>query len=268
MARKKSAKIYTIMVVPENESTTRSFTIRTLWLKIIGAAILFIISVAIIVGITYGKLVKTAIDFSNLQEDYQLLISEREKIHEILRDLRTLQFYKKQVTNTLTGYVDLKKIARDTIAIDSPIEEYSFRAREEAEELAITFKDYPVLSPLDGFITRKLELSGGEYNHPGIDIAATKGAPVKAAGGGVVIFSGWNREFGNTIIILHDGGFHTHYSHCQNMLVKAGDAVTPGMVIGTAGNTGIRSSGVHLHFELWKNDLPLDPLKFIKKLND
>ena len=256
------------MVVPENDSATRSFRIRKLWIRIIGVLIFIFLSTSIVVGITYGKLVKTAVDFIELQENYQLLLSEREKIHEILRDLRKLQFYKEQVTNTLTGYVDLKNIATDTIAIDSPIEDFSMQAREEADDLALTFKDYPVFSPLDGFITRKLELSGGDYNHPGIDIAATKGAPVKSAGGGVVIFAGWNREFGNTIIILHDGGFHTHYSHCQSIQVKAGDVVTPGFVIGTAGNTGIRSSGVHLHFELWRNNLPLDPLKFIKISND
>ena len=226
MARSKASKSYTIMVVPENDSATRSFRIRKLWIRIIGVLIFIFLSTSIVVGITYGKLVKTAVDFIELQENYQLLLSEREKIHEILRDLRKLQFYKEQVTNTLTGYVDLKNIATDTIAIDSPIEDFSMQAREEADDLALTFKDYPVFSPLDGFITRKLELSGGDYNHPGIDIAATKGAPVKSAGGGVVIFAGWNREFGNTIIILHDGGFHTHYSQCQSIQVKDGDVVT------------------------------------------
>jgi murein DD-endopeptidase MepM/ murein hydrolase activator NlpD len=266
--RRPKTKNFTLMIVPSDGSATRTYKLRKIWIKFLAFFLLLLLLISIVIGTTYTKLVQTALDFQQLKEDFEIVVSEREKIHNILRDIQKLRFYKNQVTNTLTGYVDMKKITTDSVQIDSPVEEFSLQSREETSQVAMTFQDYPVNVPLDGFITRKFELSGGEYTHPGIDIAATKGAPIKAAGGGIVVFADWTRSFGNTVVILHENGFHSHYSHCQTLLVKAGDMVSSDTVIATAGNTGQRTSGVHLHFELWRGNIPLDPQVFLNKLSN
>lgn len=106
-----------------------------------------------------------------------------------------------------------------------------------------------------GFFTRPV-LGGhrtqGLHGHNGIDIGATPGTPVVASANGTVIFAkigGYNGGYGNMIIISHDGGVQTLYSHLREVNVSVGQSVTQGQIIGGVGNTG-RSTGPHLHFEV------------------
>ncbi len=98
--------------------------------------------------------------------------------------------------------------------------------------------------------------------HTGIDIAAPRGTPNKAADGGVVIFAGWSGNYGKLVIIDHENGFTTYYAHNDTITVKKGQRVAKGDVIGTVGSTG-RATGSHLHFEVRKNGVPVDPLKYL-----
>ncbi|WP_207659218.1 peptidoglycan DD-metalloendopeptidase family protein [Anaerobacterium chartisolvens] len=98
--------------------------------------------------------------------------------------------------------------------------------------------------------------------HTGIDIAAPRGTPNKAADGGVVTFAGWEGNYGKLIIIDHGNGFTTYYAHNDTIKVKKGQRVAKGDVIGTVGSTG-NATGPHLHFEVRKNGNPVDPSKYI-----
>lgn len=97
-------------------------------------------------------------------------------------------------------------------------------------------------------------------NHTGIDIGASSGTSIKAADGGEVIYAGWLGAYGNAIIIDHGGGMQTVYGHCSKLLVSKGSNVDKGDVIGRVGSTGW-STGPHLHFEIRKNGVPIDPLQ-------
>jgi murein DD-endopeptidase MepM/ murein hydrolase activator NlpD len=263
LAQKRNPLFYNILIVPNDGSTTRSFNIRIIWLRILFTLTVLLFAALVFIGITYTRLVQTAIEYRDLKKNYQILVTEREKISGIVHDMQKLKAYKKKITQTLAGYVSLKRMAKDSSSIESPINAFSTEVRDGLGVSAFINSDYPVFPPLEGYITRTFELLGGDYNHYGIDIAAPVGAPVRAAGRGVVIFTGWTRAFGNTVIILHRNGFHTHYSHLRELMVKTGEEVTANTVIGTTGNTGQRSSGVHLHFELWHDDVPLNPQKMI-----
>lgn len=86
----------------------------------------------------------------------------------------------------------------------------------------------------------------------GIDIGAARGTPVRAAADGVVIVahgSGWNGGYGNYVVITHDNGSQTLYSHMRSVIASSGQRVFSGQVIGYMGATG-RTTGVHLHFEV------------------
>lgn len=95
--------------------------------------------------------------------------------------------------------------------------------------------------------------------HTGVDLGSSYGTPIKAAGGGIVIFSGWKRGYGKTIVIDHGGDTATLYGHCSELLVSAGASVHQGQVIAKVGSTGY-STGPHLHWEVRKNGTPVNPL--------
>ena len=99
---------------------------------------------------------------------------------------------------------------------------------------------------------------GFSIYHSGIDLAWVVGAPVRAANGGVVIFSGWNSfGYGYTVVLSH-GPFTTVYGHLSKINVRCGETVRAGQVIGGLGNSG-NSTGAHLHFEIRYLDTPQNP---------
>jgi murein DD-endopeptidase MepM/ murein hydrolase activator NlpD len=101
--------------------------------------------------------------------------------------------------------------------------------------------------------------------HSGIDLAADRNQPVMAAGPGIVVRAGWMQGYGYEVTVDHGDGRMTRYSHLARTLVLEGTQVVKGMPLGLAGRTGT-ATGVHLHFEYWKNDVARDPLKDFQKL--
>jgi len=100
--------------------------------------------------------------------------------------------------------------------------------------------------------------------HLGVDLGAKSGTPIHAINSGRVVFSGWIRGYGRVIKILHDGGYLSLYAHQSQLLVKKGDWVKKGDVIGKVGSSGI-STGSHLHLGLYRFGRAIDPLKTIQK---
>ncbi len=101
----------------------------------------------------------------------------------------------------------------------------------------------------------------GSTYHQGIDIGAGYGAPVYAAGDGVVTTAGWLGGYGNTVEIDHGNGLATLYAHLSEILASLGQWVKQGNVIGRVGSTG-NSTGPHLHFSTLVNGQQVDPMRF------
>jgi murein DD-endopeptidase MepM/ murein hydrolase activator NlpD len=114
--------------------------------------------------------------------------------------------------------------------------------------------------PAQGDISRSFSLS---KSHLGVDISAITDAPVHAAQEGTVVFAGWTVDGGHEIHIQHSGNLVTIYKHNSYLLKKTGDRLRPGDVIAFVGGTGRLSNGVHLHFEIWHNGVPVDPEKYV-----
>jgi len=110
-----------------------------------------------------------------------------------------------------------------------------------------------------GFGWRQDPVTGATRFHHGIDIAVAYGQEVRAAAGGTVAFAGTEHGYGRTIVVNHEGGRQTRYAHLSKELVRAGDQVAAGEVLGRSGNSG-RSTGPHLHFELLVDGRPVDPV--------
>ncbi len=113
----------------------------------------------------------------------------------------------------------------------------------------------------DPFGYRIHPITGKRSLHTGADIAAPGGTPIKAAGAGTVISSGWNDAYGNMVIIDHGGKYSTLYGHMSRQAVSAGETVAAGQVIGYVGSTGW-STGYHLHFEIRVDGNAVDPLPY------
>ena len=99
--------------------------------------------------------------------------------------------------------------------------------------------------------------------HAGIDLAAPEGSPYKAVHAGTVTSAGYMGGYGYAVTVKHDDGTEAIYAHSRRLLVKAGDKVKAGQVIGQVGNTGY-SYGTHLHLEIHVNGAPTDPIVFLR----
>ena len=99
--------------------------------------------------------------------------------------------------------------------------------------------------------------------HPGIDLAADRGTPIYASETGVVVFAGWHDGgYGELLIIDHGEGWTTYYGHMSVRYVGCGEQVSKGQYIGEMGMSG-NATGIHLHWEIRENDIPLDPREFL-----
>lgn len=128
------------------------------------------------------------------------------------------------------------------------------------KDLYVAFNGF--IRPSRGVVTSRFGYRWGRM-HEGVDIAASTGTPIYAAASGRVIFAGWKSGYGKCVIINHGNGYQTVYGHASTIYVRSGQYINKGERIAAVGSTG-RSTGPHLHFEVRKNGIPQNPLKYIK----
>ena len=115
-------------------------------------------------------------------------------------------------------------------------------------------------TPATGIITTSFNLT---ENHFGIDIVTKPDETVKSTLDGTIIFSGFSAEDGNIVQIQHNNNLTSIYKHNSTLLKKTGDRIKAGEAISVVGNTGEKSKGPHLHFELWFDGQPINPQDFV-----
>ncbi len=135
--------------------------------------------------------------------------------------------------------------------------------KEQQKILASTPSIWPTKGILtSGFNWRIDPFTGLREFHQGLDIATQLGNPVVATADGIVIESSSKKDYGNYVIILHNYGYKTIYAHLKKRLVKVGQKVKRGDVIGLVGSTG-KSTAPHLHYEVRVHNKPVNPLDYI-----
>jgi murein DD-endopeptidase MepM/ murein hydrolase activator NlpD len=141
-------------------------------------------------------------------------------------------------------------------------------ARMKREELKMAMGDlfiYPIRGRLSSpFGWRNDPISGVRRHHSAVDLAAPTGTPIRAAQDGRVSVVGSNPTYGLFVILEHGAGYQTMYAHMNVISVKQGVYVTQGSRIGDVGSTGY-STGPHLHFAVYKNGRPVNPLEFLNQ---
>jgi murein DD-endopeptidase MepM/ murein hydrolase activator NlpD len=132
----------------------------------------------------------------------------------------------------------------------------------------IIFSKDPVKPKNNSDFETSFITSNFDKNHIGIDINGNIGTKIYSPMDGKVIYSGFDKKFGNSIIISHKNGCVTKYMHNKTNFVNSGDNIKIDKAIAEMGNSGstVKNEGIHLHFELWKDGKVVDPAIFIKNL--
>ena len=105
--------------------------------------------------------------------------------------------------------------------------------------------------------------TGHKAHHKGVDFAGKMGSDIVSVGSGVVTWAGKRYGYGLLVEVNHGNGYVTRYGHAQKVLVKVGDAIKKGQVLALMGSTG-RSTGPHVHFEVWHNGEAVNPMEYIR----
>ncbi|MXY50236.1 MAG: M23 family metallopeptidase [Gemmatimonadetes bacterium] len=140
-------------------------------------------------------------------------------------------------------------------------------AADAESESAALFRYVPSIWPVAGWVTR--EFQSGEDSivatHFGLDVAARESTPVVSTADGIVTFADWDQNLGWLVKIDHGYDMSTYYGHNSRLRVDRGQAVRRGQIIALVGNTG-RSTAPHLHYEVWKDDVPVDPRGYLPEV--
>ncbi len=211
--------------------------------------------------------------------DNKELINQREKIEKLQNRvlLLTQQLQEISSVNERMKYA-IKLAQRDSINPKDPLydtlkQKIKKKINIEGNILFIVKDLYEKIfqdknekilffEPVQGIITQFFEPSKG---HMGIDYGVKVNTPVYATAGGIVTFADYTIDYGYTIIIQHSNNYTSIYKHCESLLKRERDVVLQGELIALSGNSGKKTTGPHLHFEIWKNGKPINPQSlFIK----
>ncbi len=258
------------MVVPDTAGSGRSFSIsrRTLRWSMFGGIVLLL---ALGAGLAY--FLPRALKYDSVKAQNTRLMEERFKVMRILDDYNEMRDMNNYIRSLLGARLAPDKGA-DGDYQPSPMDSLQ-RSRVKRVVPTLPHPDInllenvPSLAPVDGYVTHGFYDNAVFYddNHYGVDIIASQGEVVKAAAGGLVVFSDWTYRYGNMVILAHGGGYVTVYSHNQRNVVREREWVERGQPVAFLGNTGI-SRGPHLHFEIWKDGKPRNPKEFIFMYQD
>ena len=257
---------YTIMIVPDTAGTDRHYSIKRATVQwLIGIGI--VVGIALIIGLYYY--IPRALHYNKLQAKNSKLMEERFQVMRILDDYNRIKNMDNYIRSVLGAEISPEKVGNtppvNMADMDSVERSRITRPIPQLPHSSINLlENVPSLPPVDGYVTQDFYNNAVFYddNHFGLDIIARQGEVVKAAAAGLVVFSNWTYQYGNTIIIDHGDGYITLYGHNQRNIVRERQWVDRGEPIAFLGNTG-KSRGPHLHFEIWKDGQPVNPKNYI-----
>ena len=201
-----------------------------------------------------------------LREGETLRIPNMDGIPHVVRSGDSLTGISQSFGVPLEAILDANDIQSNVLTAGTTL--FIPGARMNRDELRMALGDRMFNYPVRGarltspFGWRNDPFTGVRRHHAAIDLAAPQGTPIMAAKDGRVSVVGYDRVFGNFIIIAHANAYQTLYAHLHTVSVRRGDTVRQGARIGTVGSTGL-STGPHLHFAIYRNNRALNPLDLL-----
>ncbi|EDM45351.1 putative peptidase [unidentified eubacterium SCB49] len=274
--RKKLLHTYRLVVLNENTFEERfSFKLNRLNVFVFGIlSALFLIGITtIIIAFTPLREYIPGYSSTSLKKQATSLQFQADSLRQ---EVKINQEYISSIRKVLSGDVKTVTFNKDSIVAAAEIEaddvdlhasqrDLALRERVDQEDkynplTANTLENFAFSTPVKGTISEGFK---PEIKHYAVDVVTVKGAPIKAAADGTVIFAEWTSDTGYVILLKHASNFISVYKHNASLLKTQGELVKAGEVIAIAGNTGNLSTGPHLHFELWMDGVPMNPTNFI-----
>jgi murein DD-endopeptidase MepM/ murein hydrolase activator NlpD len=275
--RQKLIHKYRLVILNEDTFEEKlSFKLTRLNVFILGSLFSIVLIVGTIFLIAFTPLREYIPGYSStkLKKDATKLVYKADSLQQVLE---VNNMYIQKVRALLTGEISevlfdkdsvlqAIKYDKDSINLDPTIVDLEFRQEIESADRYSIFdeatKDVDIVffAPVTGTLTDVYDV---EKKHFAVDIAVEMGTPVKSVADGTVIFAEWTAETGNVIIVKHTSGFISIYKHNTALHKHQGDLVKSGEVLASAGDTGEYSTGPHLHFELWNEGYPVNPINYI-----
>jgi murein DD-endopeptidase MepM/ murein hydrolase activator NlpD len=270
----KNLKSFSLIIVPDNtshEARTRKFTAFKIFLFVIIYSVIISMFGYYFFSITgLGSKFLPGSVIPNTQ-DVKELKQLNTKVYFLAKELEALKSVNQRLKfalalgdSTIADSLDIKPDSLEKF-YKKPIEGGLFGSILSLVNLIFNQQDNNsvfFIFPVNGYISRGFD---SEKGHNGIDIVVKDGTPVYATAGGFVIFSGYTTDYGHIIIINHPDGYISIYKHCSLILKREREIVKQGELIAQSGNSGLATTGPHLHFEIWKNGQPIDPEKLLIK---
>jgi len=208
------------------------------------------------------------LDLTYRTDSMQQMVLAQNRYIESLKDVLSGDFDEQgeKVEARSTGETDYSSINLNSISTEDSLIRLELENEEIYELFTESKKEVEKLSdiyfskPLEGYITDSFSL---EKEHFGIDLVGADDAPVKAILDGVVVMNEWSLETGYIVGIQHSYNLLSFYKHNSVILKKVGTLVQAGDVVAIIGDSGELSDGKHLHFELWHNQSPVNPLEYV-----
>jgi murein DD-endopeptidase MepM/ murein hydrolase activator NlpD len=261
----------TILLVPH--SRTRSVSIRVPVVAVAASVCLFLIGTVFVVAVSVrtveyhrmqARLSHVSVQFLEMKGT-MLSLKQAEKDFRKLFSLKSKSAVLESVAPGDTGSLDMEVLREQ---IEAAMQSVSEIRRYVAEQ-----KDIHLATPVGWPAAGTLSSPYGHRNHPvreerkfhtGVDISVPSGSEVKATANGIVSFAGWTENSGIVVVAEHGHGFSTAYAHNRKALVRVGQRIARGEVIALSGSTGL-STGPHVHYEIWRNGHPTDPVGFLAR---
>ncbi len=263
MAHRRPEKKYiNFLIIPDGKEEPHSLRMRIGTVRFL---IILLVAILILTAggfFAYWKLGSLLIQNNHLKEENFKLVKSLKQLDKLKEELAVLQGYEKKIRSSIQGYVKIQEsVPKDTV----PFNEINFESMNR-EKTGSLFNSIPSLIPVEGFIARGFETSSLFSDaHLGIDIAAQTNTPVRAPADGVVVMESWTDDGGNVLVLEHAFNYITIYKHNQVNLVSELEHVKKGQVIALLGNTGKITSGPHLHYEIWHNGKPVNPIYYLNE---
>jgi murein DD-endopeptidase MepM/ murein hydrolase activator NlpD len=288
-------KFYTCIIVPDASQQLHKLRIPVKGLYVLAVIGILSFFAAVGLGFNYIGMASRMAGYQDLEaENARLKVDTRQlklSTTKLNRQIAALESEAEKITKALveadpvfkrlvrsTGSVGGSKTDVSTSELEGSLQSNVELIRQRMQDvernlglldarsknMRSTPRIWPVLNGRIGshYGGRLDPFTGESETHFGIDIVAPKGTPIKATADGVVIYSAWQGDYGNLVVLKHPNGFTTRYAHLSKFRVKEGDIVKRNDTIGLVGTTG-RTTAAHLHYEVRLNDRAVNPRPYL-----
>lgn len=232
------------------EVTSFSFSLLILYIFL---SSLFVLLTTLVVSFIIFTPIKTWIPgYGDIKEN-SVYIELNQKVDELENQIEAHNVYTLGLQNMLKSIESTEQRATGGLEEVTNADVLESMKAKELDHLIFA-------APLKGTISAEFDPS---VEHFGTDIIAPKGTAVKSVMEGIVLNAEWTSESGSVVFIQHPKNIVSIYKHNSAILVKVGQQISKGQAIAIIGNTGEKSSGPHLHLELWYDGKPVNPKNFI-----